>query len=62
MKKSDLADIVLWLSQQGYRGADEASLVQGFSERCNAIGLGISRSMVLIDTLHPDFEGRAFLW
>ncbi len=62
MKKSDIAAIVLWLSEQGYRGADEASLVQGFSERCNAIGIGISRSMVLIDTLHPDFEGRAFLW
>src|SRR5207253_4854468 len=31
-------------------------------ERCRAGGLDLSRGLVLIDTLHPIYEGRGFRW
>lgn len=62
MNDRDLHDISLWLSQEGYRGADEADLITGFCELCNAKGLRLDRALAIIDTLHPDFEGRAFHW
>lgn len=62
MNDRDLHEINLWLSQEGYRGTDEADLITGFCELCNAKGLPIDRVLAIIDTLHPDFEGRAFHW
>ena len=57
-----IQEISLWLSQQGYQGTPEETLLSGFCERCNAAGLAISHALVLMDTLHPDFEGHAFQW
>ncbi|MEW3623571.1 hypothetical protein QOZ62_28910, partial [Pseudomonas aeruginosa] len=37
-------------------------LLRGFCERCRAEGLELSRGLVVIDTLHPIYEGRGFLW
>jgi adenylate cyclase len=62
MKIEDIQNIVLWLSRQGYEGAEEVAIISGFCERCNAAGLEISRALGIIDTLHPDFEGRVFQW
>ncbi|MBD9374947.1 adenylate/guanylate cyclase domain-containing protein [Rhizobium sp. ARZ01] len=62
MDHQELHDIALWLSRQGYEGMDEAELIAGFCERCNAAGMSIARVLCLIDTLHPEFEGRAFQW
>jgi len=36
--------------------------VSGFCERAVATGLPISRALVLIDTLHPVYEGRLVRW
>jgi len=36
--------------------------VSGFCERAVATGLPISRALVLIDTLHPVYEGRLIRW
>jgi adenylate cyclase len=47
-----------WLITAGLRGEPEAALVSGFCERMVAAGLPISRALVLIDTLHPVYEGR----
>ncbi|NTJ44516.1 adenylate/guanylate cyclase domain-containing protein [Agrobacterium larrymoorei] len=62
MEQSRLQDISLWLSQQGYEGTAEDVLLSGFCERCNAAGISISSALILMDTLHPDFEGHAFQW
>jgi adenylate cyclase len=51
-----------WLAKAGLRGEPEAALVNGFCERAVAAGLPISRAMMLIDTLHPVYEGRLVRW
>ncbi|MBR1126054.1 adenylate/guanylate cyclase domain-containing protein [Bradyrhizobium lablabi] len=51
-----------WLVRQGLEGLPENELVRGFCERCCAEGVPISRGLVVIDTLHPSFEGRGFRW
>lgn len=62
MNDEALRDIALWLARQGYEGMDETELIAGFCQRCNAAGTPIARVLCLIDTLHPEFEGRAFQW
>ncbi|MBE7220222.1 MAG: adenylate/guanylate cyclase domain-containing protein [Caulobacteraceae bacterium] len=62
MRDEDIAAITTWLVEGGVAGASEAELVQGFSARCAAAGLPLSAGLVLIDTLHPVYEGRAFHW
>ena len=51
-----------WLVRQGLEGLPENDLLRGFCERCRAEGLPLSRGLVVIDTLHPSFEGRGFRW
>jgi adenylate cyclase len=51
-----------WLAEAGLRGEAEAALVSGFCERAVAAGLPISRALLLIDTLHPVYEGRVVRW
>jgi adenylate cyclase len=57
-----IQEISLWLSQQGYQGTAEETVLSEFCERCNAAGISISHALILMDTLHPDFEGHAFKW
>ena len=51
-----------WLAEAGLRGESEAALLSGFCERAVAAGLPISRALMLIDTLHPVYEGRVVRW
>ena len=51
-----------WVIAQGLAGAEEADLLAGFCSRAKKAGLGVSRGLVLLDTLHPSFEGRAYRW
>lgn len=51
-----------WLVAQGLTGVPESDLVRGFCERCCAEGMALSYGLVVIDTLHPIFEGRGFRW
>lgn len=62
MHDKDLISISHWLSEQGLKGTSFNALVAEFCRRCNAAGLPVSYALVLIDTLHPDFEGNAFEW
>jgi adenylate cyclase len=62
MQDRDIIEISSWLSDEGLRGSTFNSLVAEFCRRCNAAGLPIAYALVLIDTLHPDFEGNAFEW
>ena len=36
--------------------------MRGFCEECRSIGMDLSTAVAVIDTLHPVYEGRAFLW
>jgi adenylate cyclase len=62
MDDGGVSAIGAWLDTAGLSGASELDLLQGFSERCRAAGLALTRALVLIDTLHPTYEGRAFRW
>ncbi len=58
----DVNGLSAWLAEAGLNGMSEDALVSGFCERSNAIGLPINRCLVLIDTLHPVYEGRLVRW
>jgi adenylate cyclase len=62
MNDARFADIAAWLTQAGLAGESEAAILTGFCERCVAVGLPIARALVLIDTLHPVYEGRLVRW
>jgi adenylate cyclase len=54
--------IPTWVTEAGLGGMGELELLCGFCERLNAGGVPLSRALVIIDTLHPIHEGRAFRW
>jgi adenylate cyclase len=60
--EDDIRALNVWLTKAGLRGEGEAALVNGFCERATAAGLPISRALLLIDTLHPVYEGRLVRW
>ncbi|MBR0717513.1 adenylate/guanylate cyclase domain-containing protein [Bradyrhizobium liaoningense] len=62
MQLSSRLDLMNWLTGQGLTGLPEIELLRGFCERCRAEGLELSRGLIVIDTLHPIYEGRAFRW
>jgi adenylate cyclase len=62
MNPAETDAIASWVVGRGLAGADETELLHGFCERCCAAGLELSRGLMLIDTLHPIYEGRAFRW
>jgi adenylate cyclase len=62
MLPESVDSILDWLAQTSLAGIDEAALVRGFSQRCIAAGCLLSRGVVIIDTLHPLYEGRALVW
>src|SRR6185312_15205177 len=62
MELSSRLELMNWLVGQGLTGCPEPELIRGFSERCRAAGLDLSRALVFIDTLHRIYEGRGLLW
>ncbi|ASY64308.1 Adenylate cyclase [Sinorhizobium sojae CCBAU 05684] len=62
MNEQQIRDIVRWLSEQGIQGLKEQDLLAGFCDQCHAAGIPLDRALGIIDTLHPEFEGRAFQW
>jgi adenylate cyclase len=62
MNPQDIDQIETWLVAAGLAGKPEIKLLEGFCERCRAAGLALSRSIAVIDTLHPIYEGRGFRW
>ncbi|HEX2725844.1 MAG TPA: adenylate/guanylate cyclase domain-containing protein [Beijerinckiaceae bacterium] len=62
MNDSDIDRIATWLIERGLAGASETELLHGFCAACRQAGLELSRGNMLIDTLHPVHEGRAFRW
>jgi adenylate cyclase len=62
MELTTRLELTNWLVSQGLTGLPENDVIRGFCERCCAVGLDLSRSLIFIDTLHPIFEGRGFRW
>ncbi|MGH7796062.1 MAG: adenylate/guanylate cyclase domain-containing protein [Candidatus Binatia bacterium] len=62
MDNAQFIDLCAWLTDAGLSGQSETVTLDGFCERAVALGLPLARATVLIDTLHPIYEGHAFLW
>ena len=62
MNEAEIAKLASWTAKAGLEGRLETALVEGFASRAVAAGLPLARMVVLIDTLHPIHEGRAFRW
>ncbi len=62
MQDADIAEIAQWLTEAGLRGKPEALLIGGFAERLSGAGAPLAEGGVLLDSLHPLYEGRAFRW
>lgn len=56
------AAIADWIVAAGLAGDSEGALLDGFCRRVLAAGVKLARAAVIIDTLHPVYEGRAFRW
>jgi adenylate cyclase len=56
------AELTEWLTEQSLAGVSEAEIVGGFCERLLQADVPLARATVLVDTLHPIYEGRAFRW
>jgi adenylate cyclase len=48
--------------ERGLVGDEELLLLKGVCKQCGAPGLDVARGTVIIDTLHPLYEGRVFNW
>src|SRR5881628_1302796 len=62
MDNDQFADLAAWITEAGLAGQSESAILTGFCEREVARGLPLARALVLINTLHPIYEGRAFRW
>lgn len=62
MDDAQFAELVAWISEIGLSGHDEATMLTEFCARIVAHGLPLARAQVLIDTLHPIYGGRVYLW
>jgi adenylate cyclase len=62
MHEAQFSDIATWLTQAGLAGEPETAILTGFCERCVEADVPLARALVLIDTLHPIYEGRLVRW
>ncbi len=62
MKTADLDGMIDWLVRRGLEGVSESELLRLFCDKCNDAGLPVTRTLVVIDTLHPVHEGTVFRW
>jgi len=57
-----LSELRAWLTEAGLAGDSETAMLDGFCRRALDAGLSIARAAIIIDTLHPVYEGRGFRW
>jgi len=62
MENGQIAELTGWITETGLAGQSETATLGGFCERVVSFGLPLARANVIIDTLHPVYEGRAFTW
>jgi adenylate cyclase len=51
-----------WVTRAGLAGRTESELMAGFCRRLVEAGVPLAQAIVILDTLHPVYEGRAFRW
>jgi adenylate cyclase len=62
MDDTQFAELAAWISNVGLSGEDETALIAELCSRLTAYGLPLARVQVFVDTLHPTYGGRAYLW
>ena len=62
MNDTQFAELVAWITEAGLAGKDENAMMTGFCERACAAGLQLARVSLIVDTLHPAYEGHVFHW
>jgi len=62
MDQARTASIARWATEAGLSGMSEPDILHGFCRQLVAAGLPLTRANMIIDTLHPVWEGRAFRW
>ena len=62
MDNAQFTALCEWIAEAGLAGLSEMATLEGFCERALKVGLPLVRANVVIDTLHPVYEGRAFVW
>jgi len=62
MNTAQFTALCEWIAEAGLAGLSETATLEGFCERALQVGLPLARANVVIDTLHPVYEGRAFVW
>jgi adenylate cyclase len=56
------AELGAWVIEAGLAGQRETTMLGIFCERAVAAGLPLERALLIVDTLHPTYEGRVFRW
>ena len=62
MNESSLNELASWVTNAGLVGRTESELMGGFCRRVTEAGVPLARAMVILDTLHPIYEGRLLRW
>ena len=62
MDESKLTALSAWITEAGLIGLPETELLAGFCARATFAGLPIASGLLVIDTLHPVYEGNAVRW
>ena len=62
MNETAFNELAGWVTEAGLIGGSESELMAGFCRRVVDAGVPLARAIVILDTLHPIYEGRAFRW
>lgn|SRR5688572_23130651 len=62
MNDAQFVELAAWITDAGLAGHSETATLEGICDRAVTLGLPLARVTALIDTLHPIYEGRAFIW
>jgi adenylate cyclase len=62
MNETAFNELAAWVTEAGLIGRTESELMAGFCRRAVDAGVPLARALVILDTLHPIYEGCAFLW
>ena len=62
MNEVIFSELASWVTEAGLIGRSEGELIAGFCRRVTKAGVPLARALVILDTLHPIYEGRALLW
>src|SRR5258706_5887725 len=62
MDNGEFGELASWITQAGLAGQDETATLTGFCERLLALGVPMARANIVIEPLHPVYQGRAFTW